>query len=74
MPHIIKVKVNTRAHEDKIEEVDIDTFNVWVTVPPADNAANEAVIELVADYFGTAISNVRIKSGMHGKHKFIEIA
>jgi uncharacterized protein YggU (UPF0235/DUF167 family) len=73
MPQIIKVHVKTRAHEDKIEEVDLDTFNVWVTAAPADNAANESVIELVADHFGTAPSNVHIKSGMHGKHKFIEI-
>lgn len=73
MPQIIKVKVNTRAREDKIEEVDLDTFHIWVTAAPVDNAANEAVIELVADYFGTAPSNVKIKSGMHGKHKFIEV-
>ncbi len=70
---IIKVKVNTRAHEDKIEEINLDTFNIWVTATPDNNEANDAVIELVADFFNTAPSNVRIKSGMHGKHKFIEI-
>lgn len=74
MSRIIRVTVTTRAHDDKIEEVDIDTFHAWVTAAPADNEANNALIELVADYFGTAPSNIRIKSGMHGKHKFIEIS
>jgi uncharacterized protein YggU (UPF0235/DUF167 family) len=73
MPFIIRVHVRTRAHEEKIEQVDLETFNVWVTATPTANEANEAVIEVVADYFNTAPSNVRIKSGMHGKHKFIEI-
>jgi uncharacterized protein YggU (UPF0235/DUF167 family) len=73
MPFIIRVHVRTRAHVEKIEQVDLETFNVWVTATPTDNEANEAVIEVVADYFNTAPSNVRIKSGMHGKHKFIEI-
>ena len=74
MPHIIKVTVNTRAREDKIEELDIDTYRIWVTATPKDNEANEAVIEILADFFDTAPSNIKIKSGMHGKHKFIEIS
>jgi uncharacterized protein YggU (UPF0235/DUF167 family) len=73
MSRIIKVKVNTRAHDDKIEEVELDSFNIWVTAAPENNEANLSVIELVADHFGVAPSNVRIKSGMHGKHKYIEI-
>jgi len=73
MPFIIRVHVKTRAREEKIEQIDLETYNVWVTAAPVDNEANEAVIEIVADYFNIASSNVRIKSGMHGKHKFIEI-
>ena len=73
MPFTIRVHVKTRAHEDKIEQIDIETYNVWVTAAPADGEANEAVIELIADHFNTAISNVRIISGIHGKHKFVEI-
>jgi uncharacterized protein YggU (UPF0235/DUF167 family) len=74
MPFIIRVKVTTRAHDEKVEQVDLDQYNVWVTASPHDNEANLAVIDLLADYFDTAPSNIKIKSGMHGKHKFIEIA
>ncbi|HEX5430060.1 MAG TPA: DUF167 domain-containing protein [Patescibacteria group bacterium] len=73
MSRIIRVTVNTRAREDKIEELDLDTYKVWVTAAPADNEANIAVKELLADYFNTLPANIKIKSGMHGKHKFIEI-
>jgi uncharacterized protein (TIGR00251 family) len=73
MSFIIKVKVNTRAHDEKIEEVDLDTYNVWVTAAPTDNEANQAVVEVLADYFGTAAFNVKIKSGWKSRHKFIEI-
>lgn len=73
MSLIIRVKVTTRAHSEKVEQIDLETYNVWVTAAPTDNEANEAVVEILADYFGTSPSNVRIKSGMHGKHKFIEI-
>jgi uncharacterized protein YggU (UPF0235/DUF167 family) len=73
MSYIIRVKVNTRAHDDLVEQVDVDQYNVWVTASPHDNEANEAVIDLLADFFDTAASNIKIKSGMHGKHKFIEI-
>jgi uncharacterized protein YggU (UPF0235/DUF167 family) len=69
----IRVHVKTRAHEEKVEQLDLETYNVWVTASPVDNEANEAVIEVLADHFNTAPSNLRIISGMHGKHKFIEI-
>ena len=45
MSLIIKVKVQTRASTEKIEEVDVDEYKVWVTVPAAENQANEALIE-----------------------------
>ena len=73
MSLIIKVKVQTRASTEKIEEVDVDEYKVWVTVPAAENQANEALIEVLADYFDTAPSKIRIRSGYKSTHKLIEI-
>ena len=73
MPTIIKVKVQTRSSQEKIEEIDLDEYKVWVTSPPADGEANEATIEILADYFNTAPSNIRIVSGHKSSHKLIEI-
>lgn len=70
---LIRVKVQTRSSIEKIEEVGLDEYKIWVTVPPADNQANEAAIDLLADYFNTPPSKIRIKSGYKSSHKLIEI-
>jgi uncharacterized protein (TIGR00251 family) len=69
----IRVKVQARSSHEKIEEVGEDEYKIWVTVPPAENQANEAVIEILADYFNTAPSNIKILSGHKSSHKLIEI-
>jgi len=70
---IIRVKVQTKSSQEKVEQLDLDEYKVWVTVPPADGEANAAVIEVLADYFDVAPSLVRIKSGNKSAHKLIEI-
>ena len=73
MPLIIRVKVQTRSSQEKIEETGIDEYKIWVTVPPADNQANDALIEILADYFNTAPANIKIRSGYKSSHKLVEI-
>ena len=70
----IRVKVQARSSQEKIEEIDVDEYKIWVTSPPAENRANEDVIEILADYFNTAPSNTRILSGHKSSHKLIEIS
>ncbi|MBI3952733.1 MAG: DUF167 domain-containing protein [Candidatus Doudnabacteria bacterium] len=73
MSRIIRVKVHTHAHDENVEEVALDEYEVWVTAIPSEGAANEAVIELLADFFGIAPSKIRIRSGAKSRHKLIEI-
>jgi len=70
---IIRVKVQTRASQEKIEELGIDEYKVWVTVPPAEGEANAAVIEVLADHFNVAPSLITIMTGHKSAHKLIEI-
>ncbi len=70
---IIKVHVKTHSHDDRIEEVNIDEYKVWTTAIPEQGDANEAVIEILAEYFNVAPSKIRIKSGPKSTHKLIEI-
>ncbi len=70
---VIRVKVQTHAKFEKIEEVGFEEYKIWVTAAPADNKANEAVIELLADHFNTSPSLIRIRSGNKSAHKLIEI-
>ena len=70
---LIRVKVQTRAKFEKVEEVGLEEFKVWVTAPPTDNQANEALIDLLSDFFDTSPSKIRIRSGNKSTHKLIEI-
>ena len=70
---VIKVKVQTRASSERVEEIGLEEYKVWVTVPPTDNQANEAVIDLLSDFFNVPPSKIRIKSGNKSAHKLIEI-
>lgn len=70
---IIKVHVRTHAHEDRIEEIDVDEYKLWTTAIPEKGEANEAVIELLADFFSVPPSKIHIRSGNKSTHKLIEI-
>ena len=70
---VIRVKVQTRASSERIEETGLEEYKVWVTAPPADNQANEAVIDVLSDFFDVAPSRIRIRSGHKSTHKLIEI-
>ncbi|MBX4186891.1 MAG: DUF167 domain-containing protein [Candidatus Doudnabacteria bacterium] len=70
---IIKVHVRTHAHDDRIEEIDVDEYKLWTTAIPEKGEANEAVIDLLSDYFSIPPSRIRIRSGNKSTHKLIEI-
>lgn len=70
---VIRVKVQTRASGERIEQLGLDEYKIWVTAPPQDNQVNEAIIDLLADYFGISPSKIRIRSGYKSTHKLIEI-
>lgn len=70
---IISVKVQTQAREDKIEEIGIDSYKVWVVESPQSGRANEALIEVLSDYFNVAPSLIKIKSGNKSTNKLVEI-
>jgi uncharacterized protein (TIGR00251 family) len=66
----VKVKPNSRT-EEVIQEG--DSFIVKVKEPPKEGKANQAVIKLLAGYFGVLQSQVRILSGFKSKNKVIEV-
>lgn len=70
---LIKVKVQTRSSQEKVEETGVDEYKIWVAAAPAEGEANAAVIEILSDYFDVAPSQIRIKSGNKSSHKLIEI-
>jgi len=73
---IIEIKVKSRARQNSIEPLSGNTKNAYLvhtTKPAARGQANETVIKIVAEYFNTSRSCVRIKAGHTSKIKILEI-
>ncbi|ACB07219.1 DUF167 domain-containing protein [Candidatus Korarchaeum cryptofilum] len=50
-----------------------DHLRVYVRAPPVKGKANEAVIEVLAEFFGVKKSDIRIISGERSREKVVEI-
>jgi uncharacterized protein (TIGR00251 family) len=68
----IKVRVAPRSSRDEVVKTG-DDYVVRVKAQPREGKANEAVIKLLAEYFGVIRSSVRITSGLSGRNKIVEI-
>jgi uncharacterized protein len=69
----IYAKVIPRSSSNKIEKISEGEYKVKLTAPPVNGKANEMLIELLADYFGTSKSRVNIIGGKSAKTKIIDI-
>ena len=65
------VRVKPRAHRDEIRVAEDGSFDIRVTVPPADGAANDKVLRILARHLGIAPSHLEIVSGQRGRVKRI---
>jgi uncharacterized protein (TIGR00251 family) len=69
----IFVKAKPKSKFNAVLTLDNINFEVKVTAPPEDNKANYKIIELLADYFHTAKSNLKIVSGEKSRNKIVEV-
>lgn len=67
-----QVVVKPNAREVRVEKGEGNSYRVWVTVPPVEGKANEAVVEALGEFFGAAKSRFRIVSGHKGRNKIVE--
>ena len=70
----IAIKVQPRASKNEIGPALGDELKIKVTAPPVDAAANEALIELLADTLGCSKSQVQLAKGQTSRHKTIFVA
>jgi len=68
----IPVKVKPSSKSEGISREGAQ-FIVKVREPPKEGRANQAVIKLLAVYFGVPQSQVRILSGHRSRNKVIEV-
>lgn len=69
----ISVYLQPRASKTSIVGMHGAAVHIRVTAPPVDNAANEALVELIAERLGIAKRQVRLVAGANSRRKIVEI-
>jgi len=70
----LAVRVTPRASRNEIVEMlDDGTIKVRLAAPPADNEANLALIDFLADILGVPKSRLDIVAGATGRDKLIAV-
>lgn len=76
--------ITPHARENRVEKQQVlalggvdandgELYKVYVTVAPEQGKANKKMIELLAEYFDVAKSNIRIIKGETSRNKIVEI-
>jgi len=68
----LNIRVQPNAKQNKIVE-ETGRFKVYLTVPPVEGKANQALIEFLAEHFNVKRSQVKILRGEKSRDKAIEI-
>lgn len=69
----INIKVHARSKRESVTPQSDGSYKVEVKAPPVDGAANEAICELLAEYFGVHKRDVSVVSGATNNKKIVEI-
>ena len=67
----LSLKVQPRASRNEIAGPIGNALKIKVTAPPVDSAANEAVLELIAETLGCARNQLELLRGATSRHKKI---
>jgi uncharacterized protein (TIGR00251 family) len=68
---LLSVKLQPRASKNEIGGALGDELKIKVTAPPVDSAANQALIELLAEKLGCSRGRVELIRGKTSRHKTI---
>lgn len=70
---IYTVKVKPHSKKGPLVLVDGENITVYLREKPVDDEANRALIALLAQHFHVPKTTIRIKSGLRGRQKYVEI-
>jgi uncharacterized protein (TIGR00251 family) len=68
---LLSVKLQPRASKNEIGAPLGDELKIKVTAPPVDSAANEALLELLAEKLDCAHGRVELIRGQTSRHKTV---
>lgn len=71
---LVHVYARPRASRTKVAGLHGTRIKLQIAAPPVDGAANQAIVEFLADSLGVSKSAVKFRSGETGKRKtlFVE--
>lgn len=72
LPKTFNVRVTPRAKQNKVVDKD-GVLRVYTTTVPENGRANNAVVDLLADYFHVPKSKIKIIKGLTGRDKVLTI-
>ena len=67
------VRVQPRAKRNAVYPAASGGLKVYVTAPPEDGRANEAVVEILAEWLGVKRRQVEIVSGVTNRNKVVRV-
>ena len=70
---IIHVKVKPNSSEKKIIDFGNNRYLIYLKSPAENNEANIELINFLSKHFTTPVSKIKIKFGMTGTEKVIDI-
>ena len=70
-PITFAVRVTPRAKQNKVQPQADGSLKVYVTAPPEDGRANEAVVEVIAQWLGVKRREVEIVRGATSRNKVV---
>lgn len=75
---IIAVRLTPKASADRVGTMRTlpngdEQMMVYVTAPPEDGKANEAMLRLLAKHFGVSVSHLTIMRGQTNRNKLVRI-
>jgi len=69
---ILEIKVIPGAKKNLLKE-EAGGVKVYLTAPPVDGKANEALVEFLAEHYGIRSSRIEIIKGLKSRNKVINI-
>lgn len=70
----LAVWLQPRASKNEIVGLQGEELKIKVTAPPVDSAANQALIDLLAEALDCPRGRIQITRGQTSRHKIVEIA
>jgi len=70
---VLTVYIQPRASRTECVGRHGDALKIRVAAPPADGAANDALVRFIAHIVAVPLTSVSIEGGVTGRHKYIKI-